>query len=886
MKASTTNRQNRNPQNDGAAGLDADAPSAKDGGNGRRERIEPVLRADRDAVGAHEQHSAGTHALPHALNVGPALAMPAASAKRNADATAAIGGKSSLGAPPDAPAVMGAASAQAAEISHTRERIVFAMMALVTAAFAGMLNVQFQTSVSTAVLAGGVLWAVFMTTHTQLKKAHEIRQLKADVQRLEDELKSSQGPRELGSTVGTHMGSQGGAQQAGTQQNGLRPDRAPPHAATSASSTNSAPKAPSDAASTPRIHGQGASPRAADVPPAPSPADGETTSAPDHIAPEARWETAMPRAKSTLAIPGNVGPGAAAGTATPPHSSAAQPPPYLQQARSAGPAPTASNSSSNDRQHGALRPQPYAETHDGAAAAAPPPLTVDAPLWPGTSVSASDPMRDAWAFRPRTSGGLSEAPAPGGSAPQLSIEAEVELVGRKIKALAEEVNAAEAMRARRTQAPSVSPAPAIEDSISALRSAAGHMRQPGFADLPAYNQRSATPSIEPAIGTSMAPLTAPRAARADGVPSMPPLPPSAEPSLHAPSTAQLPSLDSLIPASAQPIAVSPQTPTAVAADVAVPPQAIDLSQLTITADAPVAPSGLTDLERQPSRDEQGLALDALLGRATADNERPLAVTPANAIEPHIAAISEAIQRRRMDVLLCPIVGLGDYSVRHYEVMVRLKSESGEAMDSGLLEITPADIMTLFDVERLSRTAELADRLSARGKSGSVLSAIAGPSMADARFLETFAQIYEGRNTISSQLVLTFRQADVERFSDGAWQALDDMHAFGFRFAIDDITHLGTDFTSLARSGFAFIKLPARAFLDGLPADQGVVAPHAICKHLAGSGLTLVVESIDDDAALARIFGFGVLFGQGQLFGGARAVALDGDGRGSPRPATA
>jgi cyclic-di-GMP phosphodiesterase TipF (flagellum assembly factor) len=40
------------------------------------------------------------------------------------------------------------------------------------------------------------------------------------------------------------------------------------------------------------------------------------------------------------------------------------------------------------------------------------------------------------------------------------------------------------------------------------------------------------------------------------------------------------------------------------------------------------------------------------------------------------------------------------------------------------------------------------------------------------------------------------------------------------------------------------------------------------------GLTLVVEHIDDQDKLARVFGFGVLLGQGQLFGGARPVRAD------------
>ena len=98
---------------------------------------------------------------------------------------------------------------------------------------------------------------------------------------------------------------------------------------------------------------------------------------------------------------------------------------------------------------------------------------------------------------------------------------------------------------------------------------------------------------------------------------------------------------------------------------------------------------------------------------------------------------------------------------------------------------------------------------------------------------------------------------------------------------EKVTHLTTDFRLLAERGFSFVKLPAAAFLDGLPAGRGMVSPAEICRQLAGEGLTLVVEAIDDEALLARVFGFGALFGQGRLFGGARQItleALSGDRR--------
>ena len=127
---------------------------------------------------------------------------------------------------------------------------------------------------------------------------------------------------------------------------------------------------------------------------------------------------------------------------------------------------------------------------------------------------------------------------------------------------------------------------------------------------------------------------------------------------------------------------------------------------------------------------------------------------------------------------------------------------------------------------------LAQRLDAHNKAGSLLSAVNGPSITNAEFLETFARVYEERDRISNQLVLTFTQADVEQFSASAWQALSDMHAFGFRFALSNIDHVGMDFASLASRGFAFLRLDASALLSGLPSRDRFIGPDELCQHLS------------------------------------------------------
>lgn len=239
-------------------------------------------------------------------------------------------------------------------------------------------------------------------------------------------------------------------------------------------------------------------------------------------------------------------------------------------------------------------------------------------------------------------------------------------------------------------------------------------------------------------------------------------------------------------------------------------------------------------------------------------------------------MADAISAGRIDVALEPILGLEDQQTRHYEVSVRLRDSDGNPLEvtADGPDLRGTGLLPLFDGVRVTRTAAVARRLEERGKGGSVFSSFSGESVADEHFLGELAETLHQRATLASQLVLSFTQTDVRGFSTPEWDSLADMRSLGFRFALSAITDLDMDFEALAEQGFAFVKLDASVFLEGLPAPSGRIPSSDVCRHLAMHGLTLVVERIDDEDKLARVFGFGVLLGQGQLFGGARPVRAD------------
>ena len=241
------------------------------------------------------------------------------------------------------------------------------------------------------------------------------------------------------------------------------------------------------------------------------------------------------------------------------------------------------------------------------------------------------------------------------------------------------------------------------------------------------------------------------------------------------------------------------------------------------------------------------------------------------LNPQLARIAEAVAAERMEVLLEPIHALVEGRPRHFEVSMRLLTADGAALDQHeyARAARGSGLMPRIDAAKMIRAARIAGRLGQRGREGAVLTTTAGDSLTDQSFLEAAAT---GPGSGAAMgLVLSFAQSEVRAFTPGHARALGDLAAIGLRFALEELTDLDMDFAALKEMGFAFVELDAPVFLDGLPAPGGRVPASDICRHLADFGLSLIVGRIEDDWLLARILGFGVMFGKGALFGGARLV---------------
>jgi cyclic-di-GMP phosphodiesterase TipF (flagellum assembly factor) len=309
-----------------------------------------------------------------------------------------------------------------------------------------------------------------------------------------------------------------------------------------------------------------------------------------------------------------------------------------------------------------------------------------------------------------------------------------------------------------------------------------------------------------------------------------------------------------------------------------------LYQVTAAEQARELAAALPDPVPEEPVDAIAASVDALQVAAQSMRDRaesaagpgpvPSAIPPAPA-DLQLATVREAISAGRVDVFLEPILGLGDQSAQHYEVSIKLRGWNMEDLGDGTAGLlTGRGLLPLFDTARIERSAIVADRLKSRGKSGAVFSRASGEALLEPDFTRNMQMDFVARPATARQLILTFSQSDIRSFRAAEQRAISALSALGFRFAIGGLTDLDMNFSAMAKAGFAFVKVDAAVMLHGLAHPGGHIPASDVCRFLADQGFGLIVDGIDSEEMLARLFGFGVLMGQGTLFGGPRPVKAE------------
>ena len=238
-------------------------------------------------------------------------------------------------------------------------------------------------------------------------------------------------------------------------------------------------------------------------------------------------------------------------------------------------------------------------------------------------------------------------------------------------------------------------------------------------------------------------------------------------------------------------------------------------------------------------------------------------------------VREGLRNNRVDLFVQPIVSLPQRKHRHYECFSRIRSADG-AM------ITPEQYLAIAEREGLIgaidnmllfRSLQLVRKIQKRENIGLFLN-ISEHTLADADFFREFVAFLAGNRELSPRLVFEFAQAHVERHGASVMLELERLARLGFRFSMDQVTHLNLDLDALGARHFRFIKLDGMKLLEHTRSETERLDMRAFKRALDRNGIDLIVEKIETEPMVLELLDLPIDYGQGFLFGEPRQ-AKDG-----------
>ncbi len=241
----------------------------------------------------------------------------------------------------------------------------------------------------------------------------------------------------------------------------------------------------------------------------------------------------------------------------------------------------------------------------------------------------------------------------------------------------------------------------------------------------------------------------------------------------------------------------------------------------------------------------------------------------------IAVIRSAIEARRIDLYLQPIVTLPQRKVRYYEAMSRLKAANGEIVAAAdfLSYAEAGSLVAKLDSLSVLRCVQVVRRLLLKNRDIGLFCNLSGATLTDAGFPQLL-EFIEANRAIAPSLVFEFTQSAVRGMGPIEHEALAALTERGFRFSMDNLSDLRIEPRELTERGFRFIKAPAALLLNRVGSTTTNIHPADFSDLLGRFGIDLIAERIESESTVVDLLDYDVRFGQGFLFSPPRPVRAE------------
>ncbi|MGE0231851.1 MAG: EAL domain-containing protein [Flavobacteriaceae bacterium] len=239
-------------------------------------------------------------------------------------------------------------------------------------------------------------------------------------------------------------------------------------------------------------------------------------------------------------------------------------------------------------------------------------------------------------------------------------------------------------------------------------------------------------------------------------------------------------------------------------------------------------------------------------------------------------VADSVNESRLEIHLQPVVTLPQRKVGFYEALTRLKTEEGKLITSEeFQDVAEAKrLMPVIDNMMLYRAVQIVRRLQTREREFGLFCNISTQSLTDSEFFAQFVEFMEHNRALAPQIVFEFSQEAVEAAGPIELASLDRLSELGYRYSMDQVTHLDFDPKTLFEQHFRFVKVPAPLLLSEAARIGADIDPADLHDLLARYGIELIASQIERESEVVDLLDYDVTLAQGNLFSPPRPVRAD------------
>ena len=236
-------------------------------------------------------------------------------------------------------------------------------------------------------------------------------------------------------------------------------------------------------------------------------------------------------------------------------------------------------------------------------------------------------------------------------------------------------------------------------------------------------------------------------------------------------------------------------------------------------------------------------------------------------------VTKAIEQRRVDIYLQPVVSLPQRKTVYYEVFTRLRNQANNLIlpDMFVPVAEQAGLMPLIDNMMLLRAIKIIRQMDQRTSAKGLFCSLSSQSLLDPDFFPKLVAFLEKNRDLAGRINFEISQAQKKAAGPVERDGMRRLAMLGFHFSLDKVIDLDIDFDDLARMNFKFVRISADRLVNGM-ADLGArIHGEDKAHYLERFGLSLIVERIETERELATLADYSIKLGQGYLFAEPRPI---------------